>query len=361
MASTRGHARHSVAQQLQQEPYRFSYIQAVRLIERIRRRSDSCNQPVGGDSAPSQEAVQIIGDAALSFPSAEVLDLKNLAVTNDQSSPEQPVLVAAFMGIYGASGVLPYFDTQRIIDTGVRKNPEKDLLDLFNHRILSYFYRAAIKYRAQFDYETYVSHQGQKESLLTTILLSVAGMATPGLQKRLAFPDEWTMEFCQFFGQRSKNALCLAQMLQSFLGHVVQVQQFQGQWLTLSTESKSLMPNRQTPLGQNCRLGQSFIVGDRVWDVQSRFRIRIGPLNRTEFGALLPGSTNLTKVAQLVRLYVGVHLDFDIQMELMASEVPELVLDGRSSRLGMNSWLISHQPARNKDDAVFMLFGQPSC
>lgn len=360
MASPRGNAKHSVAQQLNQEPYRFSFVQAIRLIERIRGTLDSANQPIGGDSPPSEEAVKILGDAALGFPGAEVVELQGFANGNQLPGAERPELTAAFMGIYGSSGVLPHFDTQRIIDAGSRKNPEKDLLDLFNHRILSYFYRAAIKYRAQFAYEAFLSRKNSDSNLLTTILLSVGGMATPGLQGRLEFPDEITIEFCQYFGQRTKNAISLSRMLHSFLGHQVQIQQFQGQWLILSDGSKSYMPTRQTPLGQNCRLGESFIVGDRVWDVQSRFRVRLGPLNRSDFDALLPGSVGLTQAAQLIRLYVGLALDFDIQLELLASDVPELVLDGSSSRLGMNCWLISRQPETNRQDAIFVIFGQPT-
>lgn len=400
MAGPRGNAKHSVAQQLQEQPYRFTYVQAVRLIEKIHQRNIVSFRPLGGDGPPTQESLRIVGDPGLSFPSAEVIDLKGflpdkgrLATTGnsgnsvpasgdsspdnsdsnrsvesatiaatspkDPSGNDQAVLTAAFMGIYGASGVLPYFDTQRIIDTGSRKNPEKDLLDLFNHRILSYFYRASIKYRAQFAYEDYINLGRKGDNLLTTILQAIAGLATSGLQNRMTFPDEVVVEFCQYFGMKAKNAISLVRMLQSYLGHPVDVRQFQGQWLTLSPDSKSFMPTRHAPLGQNCRLGQNFIVGDRVWDVQGRFRIRIGPLNRLQFDALLPGTERLVQTAQLIRLYVGVHLDFDLQLDLLAAEVPHLKLDGRSSRLGMNSWLISRTPNSNKDEAVFEHSGQP--
>lgn len=378
MASPRRNAKHSIGRQLQEQPYRFTFVQAIGLIEKVRRRLGSTKQPIGGDGPPTQEVLRIVGDAALSFPGAEVLELKNLSLagpatgqgpaTGDGSENRDheagnepaPVLTAALMGIYGSSGVLPYFDTQRIIDTGLRKNAEKDLLDLFNHRILSYFYRACIKYRVQFAYEAYLETASSSENLLTSMLWSIAGMATPGLQRRLSFPDELTAEFCQFLGVKSKNALSLSRMLQSYFGHTTMIQQFQGQWLTLSSDARSDMPTRKSPLGQNCQLGLNFIIGDRVWDVQSKFRVRLGPLLRHEFNALLPGSERLTRAAQLIRLYSGVQLDFDIQLELAAREVPECVLDGRSSRLGMNSWLITNPPLTNKDEAIFTLFGQPT-
>ena len=118
------------------------------------------------------------------------------------------------------------------------------------------------------------------------------------------------------------------------------------------------MPSRNRILGQNCALGSNFIVGERVWDVSGKFRVQIGPLSKAQFDSLLPGSLQLVKVAQFTQLYAGNQFDFDIQLELMAHEVPPTQL-GASSRLGFNTWLFAEQPHDNKTDAVFVQSGLP--
>jgi type VI secretion system protein ImpH len=370
MASPRGTARDSVKGLLEREPTRFSFVQVIRILELIRRRVGIPYQPIGRNARPDVELVRLVGKAGLSFPSSEVVSLANLSARDPANDPLQPVLQVAFLGLYGASGVLPYFDTQRIIDQGIRSNPEKDLLDLFNHRILSYFFRASTKYRIPVAYEHYLndcesasrnsSGSTSTDHVVTKALLAFAGMATPGLARRMDFPDDLTIEFSQFFGNRPKNAISLTRMLEAVFQQKVQLIQFQGQWLQLSPDNKSLMPTREMPMGQNSILGQAFIIGDRVWDIQSKFRIRLGPLNLNDFQSYLPGSSNLTKMAQLVRLYVGNQMDFDVQLELVGAEVPDIKLGAAASRLGLNTWLISKPPTSNKSEAVFKPSGQPS-
>src|SRR5205823_184923 len=109
-------------------------------------------------------------------------------------------------------------------------------------------------------------------------------------------------------------------------------------------------------------LGVDSIAGARVWYVQSRFRLRLGPLTYRQFEDLLPDRAPVTErktfflVAQLARLFAGAELDFDVQLVLAAAEVPRAELAeaaGAGPRLGWNLWLISAPPPAAADDAVF--------
>ena len=64
-------------------------------------------------------------------------------------------------------------------------------------------------------------------------------------------------------------------------------------------------------------------------------------------------------VAQLVRLYVGLEIDVDIQLVLKAEEVPACRLGpgraGLGSRLGWNTGSRSQAMRRDADDAVFQV------
>jgi type VI secretion system protein ImpH len=58
-----------------------------------------------------------------------------------------------------------------------------------------------------------------------------------------------------------------------------------------------------------------------------------------------------------VRFYVGPELDFDVQLVLVASDVPPLQLlaegGGPGPRLGWNTWLVSTPLDHDADEAAF--------
>jgi type VI secretion system protein ImpH len=136
------------------------------------------------------------------------------------------------------------------------------------------------------------------------------------------------------------------------------VRQFQGQWLLLE-------PSNMTRLGVeggNNQLGADALAGDRVWDVQSKFRLRVGPLGLAEFNAFLPeasdrpGRDAFFLLTHLARFYAGPELDFDVQLVLRADEVPACRLpegDAVGPALGWNAWLLTQPAPVDADDAVF--------
>ena len=96
------------------------------------------------------------------------------------------------------------------------------------------------------------------------------------------------------------------------------------------------------------------MAGQRVWDVQSKFRLRVGPIGYEEFRRLMPSGDRLLPLCQFVRTYAGPEWDFDVQLVLRRREVPECRLDG-NARLGWNIWVRSGEFQRDVDDAVFRL------
>ena len=68
----------------------------------------------------------------------------------------------------------------------------------------------------------------------------------------------------------------------------IEVCQFQGQWLWLAAANQTRMGG---PEGSNA-LGVNTVAGERVWDVQGKIRLRIGPLRLPEFLQFLPDRTS---------------------------------------------------------------------
>jgi type VI secretion system protein ImpH len=136
------------------------------------------------------------------------------------------------------------------------------------------------------------------------------------------------------------------------------VEQALGQWLTLDDDDLSTLPDEDCPNGCNNELGISLIVGERVWDVQSKFRVRVGPLHYSQFRQFMPDGDALPALIQLVRTYVGSELDFDVLPILRRDEAPRCQLrsdEKDASRLGWNSWIHDEDYSNDLTDAIFFV------
>ena len=87
-------------------------------------------------------------------------------------------------------------------------------------------------------------------------------------------------------------------------------------------------------------LGQTTIVGARMWDCQLKFRLRLGPMRLADLEHLLPDGEAFRRLKAWVMNYVGDEFFWDAQLVLLAAEVPSISL-GLGGRLGWTSWLRS--------------------
>ncbi|MBN9524321.1 type VI secretion system baseplate subunit TssG [bacterium] len=354
-----------VAEQLYAEPHGFDFFQAVRLLREL-----------AGDAAgsvPADAAVRFAAHQSLSFPPSAVAGL------NPAAAGHPPLMTVAFLGLTGAGGVLPRHYTELLlrVDRDV-KGPEKhalrDWLDVFNHRAAALFYAAWEKYRFPLPFARGEADRADPDPF-TLGLLSLIGLGTGGLRNRLAVrpaepgppadapdpdaparaDDLGLLRFAGILAQRHRDAWGLEAVLGGYFDVPVRVEQFQGRWLLLDEPS-------QTRLGAddgNCTLGTDAVAGDRVWDVQGKFRVRLGPLRYGGFLSFLPdaaaGWTAFALLVKMTRLYAGPEFDFDVQLVLTAEHAPPCVLDDHAAgpRLGWNCWLLSAPLDREADDAVF--------
>jgi len=372
--------RGSLAAQLFEHPYEFDFFQAVWLLERLQ----PGRATVGRQGSPDSETVHFAAHPSLSFPPSSVCDLEYDPDTG------VPRMVVAFMGLTGPAGALPRHYSELLLRVEREaRSPERhalrDWFDLFNHRLVSLFFRAWEKYRF---YVAAARGEWRRPTpdLFTEGLFSLIGMGLPSLRGKLsvwqrggeagddrsAQPSTWSLQarklasiedlallyYSGLFIQRPRTATNLQALVSDYFQLPAQVLQFQGQWLQLDAANQSRLGGP----GSNSQLGVNAVVGQRVWDVQSKFRICIGPLDYQQFVEFLPDwsasstSKALFLLSHLVRLYVGPEYDFDVQVMLKADQVPSLVLDSKAEigpRLGWNTWLCSEPPKQDAADAIF--------
>jgi type VI secretion system protein ImpH len=372
MASADGRERDSVSNELFKVPYRFDFFQAVRLLElrqreckgaRRAREGQSEGHGVGHDHFPGQEVVRFRSIPSLSFPAGSIHEIRKPPAGPDAvPGPRPPEMVVTFMGLTGPNGVLPRHYTELLLQRIRDKDYTlRDFLDLFNHRLISLFYRAWEKYRWPIAYErARLDDPAGEPDLATFGLFCLVGMGTLGLRRRLEVDDEVFLFYSGHFAHFPRSASALESLLGDYLDMPVWVLQCQGQWLDLDPDDQALMPSALQPAGRNNQLGVNLVVGERVWEVQSKFRLRIGPLSWCQFRSLMPNGPALRPLCQITRCYVGPTLDFDVQPVLKPEEVPACRLTSDLSEgpyLGWNTWMpFPTVPSpRPVDDAVFQI------
>ncbi|HWY88933.1 MAG TPA: type VI secretion system baseplate subunit TssG, partial [Gemmataceae bacterium] len=258
---------------------------------------------------------------------------------------------------------------------GPERYVARDWFDLFNHRLISLFYRAWTKYRFWLPYER-GEHALPDPDTFTEGLYCLIGLGNRSLRNRLRIAvrpptedlqrervlarvdDRVLLYYAGVLAHRPRCALSLERLLEDYFGIPVRVLQFQGQWLRLDTTSQSQVGVE----GGNNGLGMNVVVGERVWDIRSKIRIRLGPLSYERFVSFCPdqsaapGRKDFFKLMHLVRLYVGPELMVDVQLILKASEIPRckmLHTPSKGPRLGWNCWLTRKPMQQDSYDAVF--------
>lgn len=325
-------------QELIDEPYRFEFFQAVRLLEKIYPQ----RRPVGRDASPFTEVVRFRTRMALDFPASEIHEIKeNFEEAINQDKTE---MFVNFMGMGGPLGVLPAHYTELMIERArYRDTAMWAFLDIFTHRAVSLFFRAWEKYRFPIQYE-----RGKDD--FTEYLFDFAGLGTKGLRGRMSLEDESLLPYAGLIGQKPHSAAALQQIISDYFEIPAEIVQFFGQWLELENENI-------TRLGTaNSRLGETTIVGTRVWEQQAKFRFRLGPLPFKQFQAFLPNGTASKPFQSIARFMVGLELDYDAQLILQAKDVPGCILTTRARRrpmLGWSSWLKT-KPFTEDDEQVIL-------
>ena len=354
MANPDRTATYALIERLRQAPYRFDFTAALRLIE-----CHYAERPRLGESLKAAEDPVRLGQPPdLDFAPADLAYWRErdegLPYYGNQSEAarrENPALQARLerlpprlgvrcLGLFGPNGPLPLHLTEYARD----RLRERDLTfarfaDIFHHRMLCLFYRAWANTRPT------VSLDRPDSDPFGVYLAAYFGLGTPALRQRDALPDPFKLHFAGLLAGQTRHPGGLRAMLETVLGIPAAVLEFVGEWMTIPE------PDR-TRLGESPRtgcLGQSAVLGARVWGCQHKFRLRLGPMRLSQYLEFLPGRRGLETLTALVRNYAGDERVWDCQLALASAEVPALRLNA-SWQLGWTTWLGERSRGGDADD-----------
>jgi type VI secretion system protein ImpH len=158
-------------------------------------------------------------------------------------------------------------------------------------------------------------------------------MALDECQDRLRTPSRSLIYYSGILSQHPRSASGLERLLADYFQVPARVNQLLGQWRELEPSAWT----RIGAMGTNHALGQTALLGSRIWDQQGRFEVDLGPMSLTAFFDLLPLGSAFEPLCELTRFYAGPESDFSFRLALRAAEVPPTQL-GKSC-LGWTSWL----------------------
>lgn len=341
MTTTKIQSTTSTAEQLLQRVHAVSFCQLLRCIQiehgsRIGMVRDLEGQPL-----------QLVASLDSSFAPNEIVEWT--------PAEPRPKLSVSFFGLFGPSGALPEHYTQTIINRVREKDYSlREFLDIFNHRLLSLFYRTWEKHSFPVAFETAAA--SHDEDTLTQALWGLIGHRLPASRDRMSVDDDCFLYYGGPFSSTRPALETLRACVQDFTGIEALVEPLVGQWLTLNEEDQSRVGEPPPGMSMGSQLGVDTIAGQRVWDVENRFRVCLGPVDWATLSLYLPIQPGLRRLTDLVRRFVGPQYDFDFQILLTPAEVRGVQLDASSSFcLGWNTWLGERNRTRIADESVFEL------
>lgn len=381
---------------LTEEGSRFDFFQAVRLAERLRQE----NNPVGEASDVAGEAVRFTSNGGLAFPATDLhaveggmrgtafvlrgqtlerlgrlfgADLaQRLRVIEDheftaaeyfrarlsellkaedflrygehiitEARRLSPVNIEVnFMGLAGPHGPLPLAYTELVLDRlRDRDTAMRDFFDIFNHRLVSLFYRGRKLHRPGFSFAE------PEEDTLSNNLFALIGLG-PRAAHTQSITRKNLLRYAGLLSAQVRSVDGLETLLGHYFQVPVRVEGHRSRWLSIDPSQHTFLGTANHALKAGT---QQAALGTRIWDSETMFRVHVGPLPSAEYRRFFPEGGLYRELCDLVRFYVGPEPDFDVRLILRSEDASGTVLDPGPEngapdlrpRLGRNTFLKS--------------------
>jgi type VI secretion system protein ImpH len=317
------------------EPWRFDLWYLLRWID-----AKHPDLPaLGRAPKPDLEPIRIGQEPSLAFAPAQIHAL----ALGDNGRP--PRLEILGFGMFGPNGPLPIHLTEYARER-VRSHGDRTFarfVDMLHHRFTLLFYRAWA------DAQPTASLDRPGDDRFSRYAASLVHLGEDSLRDRDAVCDHAKLFVSGHLVRETRNAEGLERILATFFQASVRVEPWVFDWLPLAPEQRTRLGFGR--VGE--QIGVGAVVGAAVPDVQSRFRVRLGPLSFAQYESHLPGGRAFAQLLAWLRNYIGVELAWDVRLVLSRDEVPSASLGSRT-RLGWTTWIGARRRDDDADDLVLV-------
>ena len=315
-------AESGVIRHLLAEPYRYQFVQAVRILLRWLRQQNMTH------TQAFNQVLRFQNSLSLSFPASEI---ERLSLEENG----EMALVPTFMSFLGGSGTLPLHHSERIAayrlatkDAGVSA-----FLDIFSQRMVMLFFQAWEKYRLESSRET------QANDAQLPLLMALAGVqrnVLPSNNEPGKVAQDAAAWYAGLLRCRPVSAQAVGRVLAEYCGVQVSLEQFIGSWDYLARDRLSLLGSSNFTLSRGATLGL------RLWRHDRRACLHIGPLDWADLQRFLPRSAGAAALAKMLALFGVPDMQYEVRLILSPPCMTPLILHSRPAerrRLGWTAFL----------------------
>ncbi|WP_312212391.1 type VI secretion system baseplate subunit TssG [Pseudescherichia sp.] len=304
---------------LERDIHRVNFYRFCQLLEK----ANPDMPPLGSTLTPASDPVRFRPHPGMGFP---VSELK--AVEYDEGNPDAPPTVrTTFNGLYGVDSPLPTAWLDDIAQRREGYEAQMAFLDIFNHRILTQFYRIWRKYSYPATFEP-----GGTDSTSQS-LLGLIGLGIPGTGKHIATPVSRFLALLGIMRLPARTEEGIQALVKLLAPHT--------QATVTPYDPRTVVIDR--PLGfygeEDFLLDGYTILGDEMTDISSQLLIALYTGNEEEAQGWLPGGQCYDDFLVLLRVYLGWRYKARIELTVPTQLLPAPVLDETPFILGMTGVL----------------------
>ncbi|MFY8015428.1 MAG: type VI secretion system baseplate subunit TssG [Limnohabitans sp.] len=303
------------------QPWRYGFLSLMRLLD-----AQTPNAPsIGQSQRPQQETFRLGQQPSLAFAPREIA---RIFFQNEKAH------IHLFgLGMLGPNGALPIHYTELVRERSQARRDDTlvDFLNIFHHRALTHFYRAWSQSQSAAGLD-----RKRSERFTNYIARLIGDEPQELVHSALPSHIRWACAAHRVRGPRDPEGLVSS--LKRFFSVPVKLKEYQLQWI-------SIEPKDMCQLGlanEAAMLGKGAMLGEKVPDRQTKFRLVIGPLRMSSYLRLTPqgmdGSNDLPALVELVRSFISYEYVWEVELLIHGHDSPETRLGG-STQLGWSSWM----------------------
>jgi type VI secretion system protein ImpH len=349
-------------------------VQVARIGEQLARRRDLAR--LGGDMKLADEPLHLIASDRMALPVGDVAEIDLGDRDPRQIAPlkpgqrRPPRVTTNVLGLIGPTPALPAFYSEvQLQRRRLRDRAMAAFVNIFDHRALSFFWRAFAKYNWAVNLERAGGRVAPAGEGLTDpisgSLLAFSGFATASMRDRLAFDDAALVRLAHHFADTRRSAAGLALVLRRLTGLDVTVVEAEPVWMALPLEEQTRLGGpglaRFARLGgtdpvSGLGAGDAAMVGAAVLDIQHHFLLSIGPLDWPDFVDFCGTSGARRAIGEICRLYAGLEYQPLLRLTIPGPAVRPIRLGDPAvpAWLGRTCWLGEVGPALRSDCQLAM-------